>query len=92
MTPTAELGDPSKAAGEGMIAAPAHLSLSELQPPQGRNQPQKGEGGGWRERGGSRKGRGKKEKGRGQIKCRRKGKSKKKERGERNKMMHERRD
>lgn len=49
MTPTAELGDPSKAAGEGMIAAPAHLSLSELQPPQGRNQPQRGEGGGWRE-------------------------------------------
>ena len=45
MTPAAELGDPSKAAGEGMIAAPAHLSQSELQPTQGRNQPQKGEGG-----------------------------------------------
>lgn len=70
MTPAAELGDPSKAAGEGMIAAPAHLSQSELQPTQGRNQPQKGEGGvgevdierARRKKGrhGSRKGRGKK--------------------------------
>lgn len=40
MTPTAELGDPSKAAGRGVIAAPAHPSLSELQPPPGRNQPE----------------------------------------------------
>ena len=44
MTPTAEPGDPSQAAGRGMIAAPAHPSLSELQPPRGRNQPQKEEG------------------------------------------------
>lgn len=40
MTPTSEPGDPSKAAGRGMIAALAHPSLSELQPQQGRNQPQ----------------------------------------------------
>lgn len=36
MSPTAERRDPSKAAGEAMIAAPTHPSLSELQPPQGK--------------------------------------------------------
>lgn len=61
MTPTAEPGDPSKAAGRGMIAAPAHPSLSELQPPRGRNQPKGGGRGGEvdreKEQGGKRGGR-----------------------------------
>lgn len=71
MTPMAEPGDPSKAEGRGMIAAPAHPSLNELQPPRGRNQPQEeggeGEGGKDRRHGsreGNRKGRGTKKKGR----------------------------
>lgn len=52
MTPMAEPGDPSKAEGRGMIAAPAHPSLNELQPPRGRNQPQEegGEGEGGKDR------------------------------------------
>lgn len=36
-TPSGELRDPSQAAGEGMIAARAHPSLGELQPPQRKN-------------------------------------------------------
>lgn len=53
-TPSGELRDPSQAAGEGMIAARAHPSLGELQPPQrktdteGRRTRRRG---GWREPG-----------------------------------------